>query len=164
MTAESIIEKLAKLNKLHISLHNLANQKTEAIKLNDIDALEKLMNDEQKHVKAINQVEKERQKEVELFFSGRGVTHSSNLLDVISLANEDEKKRLIENREQLLQITSDLKNQNNLNQQLIYQSLQYVNLSLDMLRPPNINYNYDKPVQAKAGHTPSNKSMFDSKA
>ncbi len=54
-----------------------------------------------------------------------------------------------------------LKEQNELNQQLLITSLQFVNLSLDLLRPQDRNYNYDKTNQEPPKKM---KSMFDSKA
>jgi hypothetical protein len=56
---------------------------------------------------------------------------------------------------------SKLKERNGLNQQLIYQSLQFINVSLDILRPQNQNLNYGDAVRktAKIGM-----GMFDSKA
>ena len=162
MTATAIIEQLDKLIRLHENLLRLAGDKTEAIKKNDMEKVEKLMLDEQKYIQAINQIETKRQQDVALFLGNPD--GSFTLQDVIGLAEEQDKIRLTEQREQLLALIDDLKQLNSLNQQLIYQSLQYVNLSLDLLRPQSVHYNYDKPANAGVGKKAFSRGMFDSKA
>lgn len=164
MSAAAIIKQLDQLIQLHSSLHKLAAQKTEAIKTNNIDSLNTLLNAEQKHVKAIEQIESVRQQEVTKLLAAHNRQASDQFQDVLEVATEQEKQQLVNKREQLLHLIKELKSQNNLNQQLIFHSLQYINISLDMLRPQNqqANFNYEKPAGAKQG--PVNRAMFDSKA
>lgn len=162
MTAATIIKQLDQLIKLHTSLMKLAVEKTEAIKNSDMETIDKLMKDEQQHVKAISQIETARQKEVDRLLLG---SNNNSLWDLISITEGVEKEKLTTQREQLLRITQELRNQNNINQQLIYQSLQFVNLSLDLMRPQKIDsFNYEKPAGAKNGKQAINRGMFDSKA
>jgi hypothetical protein len=58
-------------------------------------------------------------------------------------------------------VITELKERNQLNQQLIHQSLQFVHLTLDMLAPQPASINYGPPQQNAA---PKRPSMFDSKA
>ncbi|MBD3108500.1 flagellar protein FlgN [Bacillus sp. AGMB 02131] len=164
MSAATIIKQLDQLIQLHSSLHKLTAQKTEAIKTNDIDSLNTLLNAEQKHVKAIEQIESARQQEVIKLLAAHNRQTSDDFQDVLEVAAEKDKQQLISKRDQLLHIIEELKNQNSLNQQLIFHSLQYINISLDMLRPQNqqANFNYEKPAAAKQGLV--NRAMFDSKA
>lgn len=62
---------------------------------------------------------------------------------------------------ELIDEVTKLKERNGLNQQLIYQSLQFINVSLDMLRPQNQNLNYGDSVKKPVK---SVMAMFDSKA
>lgn len=164
MSAAAIIKQLDQLIQLHSSLSKVAAQKTEAIKTNNIDTLNTLLNAEQKHTKAIEQIENTRQQEVIILLAAHNRQPSDQFQDVLEVATEQERHQLISKREQLLHIIGELKNQNNLNQQLIFHSLQYINISLDMLRPQNqqTNFNYEKPANAK--QRPVNRAMFDSKA
>ncbi|WP_042350841.1 flagellar protein FlgN [Bacillus massiliigorillae] len=162
MTAAAIMKQIDQLIKLHKSLLKLAEQKTEAITHNNIQALEKLLNEEQMHVKAINQVENQRQKEVVEFGRKHSSATSLTMSDIIASIEGSEKEQLILQREELVQLSTELKNKNNLNQQLIFNSLQYINLTLDMLRPQDMVYNYDKPAQAS--QQTLKKGMFDSQA
>ena len=80
----------------------------------------------------------------------KGVEEINLFQELLSIVSISEKERLIEQREQLLQVINELKERNHLNQQLIYHSLQYINISFDMLRPPQQeDFNYSKPVKAK---------------
>ncbi|MGM9929671.1 MAG: flagellar protein FlgN [Bacillus sp. (in: firmicutes)] len=163
MSAAAIIEQLDVLIKLHEHLNTLAVQKTEVIKKGDMERINKLLNEEQKYVKAIQQVENKRQQYVQDFFKqGRTLQLAPNLLDVIEAAPQPEKETLTKQRSQLLQIVEELKNHNSLNQQLIYHSLQYVNVSLDLLRPQQTNLNYSKTNTGNQRQ--ASRGMFDSKA
>lgn len=157
VSAQTIITELEKLIKLHNSLNQLANKKTTIIKEGKTDALTALLVDEQKHIKVITQTEKEREKAVLAFMSGRSAT----LDEVIEVADTAEADILRHLKEELLNEIMKLKGQNELNQELLITSLQFVNLSLDLLRPQDRNYNYGQNNQE-----PQNKgiSMFDSKA
>ena len=157
MSAQPIITVLEKLVKLHKSLNQLAEKKTIIIKEGNTDALTALLIDEQKHVTAITQMEKEREQTVLAFMSGK----KANVDEVIEVAEPIEADTLQRLKEELLNEIKKLKDQNELNQQLLVTSLQFVNLSLDLLRPQDRNYNYDKTNQEPPKQM---KSMFDSKA
>ncbi|OIK11431.1 flagellar protein FlgN [Bacillus sp. MUM 13] len=163
MSAAHIITALQKLIKLHKSLNNLAQRKTDIIKEGDMDALSQLLMDEQKHIKAIELTENERERAVQGYLLKKGQElNIMTISDVIEISSDKEKALLEALKAQLLEEAHMLKEHNYLNQQLIYQSLQFVNLTLDMLRPRNQNFNYEKPVQQK--HSQASTGMFDSKA
>lgn len=157
MSAQTIITVLEKLIQLHKSLNQLASKKTTIIKEGNTDALTALLIDEQKHVKAITQIENEREQAVLAFMSGKLAT----IDEVIEVINPTEAVVLGRLKKELLDEVMKLKEQNELNQQLLITSLQFVNLSLDLLRPQDRNYNYDK-----TNKKPTKKaiSSFDSKA
>lgn len=153
---------MEKLIKLHKSLNGLATTKTEIIKQGDTEALNQLLMDEQKHIKAIEMTENERQTAVAAFLQNAGqAVEPSTITRVIELSPPSETDSLIALRDELLEEVTALKENNYLNQQLVYQSLQIVNITLDMLLPQNQQFNYDKPAKQK--HQGSN-SMFDSRA
>ncbi len=137
MSVQPIISILEKLEKMHKSLLEHAYKKTELVKNNDMEELDKMLKVEQSHVAAIEQLEQLRQKKVVEFFQLKGIKVSSppsvaELLEVIE--DEEESQQLSDVRNRLLKVIDDLKKQNDLNQQLIYNSLQLVNVTLNMLR------------------------------
>lgn len=163
MSTSSIITSLEKLITLYQGINSLAKRKTEIIKKNDTDALSKLLIDEQKQLKAIEQTDKEREHAVKTFLHSKNAPiTTTTLTDLSAWADESESRQLETLKNKLLFEVSSLKQENQLNQQLIYQSLQFINVSLDMFRPAQQDFNYEKPV-----HQPSNRgsrSMFDSQA
>lgn len=158
MSAQPIIEALEQLIKLHKGFNKLASKKKNIIMESDTDALATLLIDEQKYVKAISQIESKRQEAVQTFLKDR---KNVTLDQVIEEAQPDEAEILQRLKIELLEEVTQLKEQNELNQQLLVHSLQFVNLSLDLLRPQDRNYNYDRNEQEPIRKT---RSMFDSKA
>ncbi|WP_096550430.1 flagellar protein FlgN [Ureibacillus thermosphaericus] len=165
MSVQPIISILEKLEKMHKSLLEHAYRKTELVKNNDMEELDKMLKVEQSHVAAIEQLEQLRQKKVVEFFQLKGIKVSSppsvaELLEVIE--DEEESQQLSDVRNRLLKVIDDLKKQNDLNQQLIYNSLQLVNVTLNMLRPQPEEFNYSEKT-VRSGNV-LRKSMFDSQA
>ncbi|WP_409252013.1 flagellar protein FlgN [Bacillus sp. SCS-153A] len=163
MQAQQLIKTLEKLHKLHGSLYDLSLEKTDAIKKGDTDALNDFIKKEQNHISAINTLENQRQKLAAEFLQSKGDhINSPSLSDVIAYADEAEKPELQKLKQNLLDLTVKLKEQNELNQKLVYQSLQFVNMNLSMLQPQAEQTNYSRPSESKG--QAAQKSMFDSKA
>ncbi|MFJ7917879.1 MULTISPECIES: flagellar protein FlgN [unclassified Lysinibacillus] len=166
MSTETICSTLTKLERMHKSLFELAVKKTEIITAGDIEALDQMLKDEQAHVAAIDKLEQQRQKQVTDYLEAKGIasTDKATVADVIEAAEQQtEKDTLSAVRNRLLQIINDLKNQNDLNQKLVFQSLQFVNFTLDALqpRPEQINYSGN---EVRGTNTVAKKSYFDSQA
>lgn len=75
--------------------------------------------------------------------------------------NETDQKQLEEKLTKLTKTIVNLKHQEQLNNQLIQQSLQFIQMSLGMINPTIQNMNYGKGQSDKETR---NRSMFDSKA
>jgi flagellar biosynthesis/type III secretory pathway chaperone len=160
LSAKQLIKLLEKHVKLHKGLLELANKKTEVLKKGDMEALSGIMKEEQKYIAAINQVERERIHVVEAMVSEKD---ERTLTNCISLAEGTERAMLEKLRDDLTAVISELKDINLLNQQLTQQSLQFVNVMLDMLMPQPLEVNYGAPSKATAPYE-GGRSLFDSKA
>lgn len=143
---KATIDLLQKQLTLHRSLNELAVKKTEILKANDVTALAQIINEEQKHIQAIVQLTEKHGQE--------------SLADRLSKVSNLEQQELTTLKAALLSEIERLKIQNGLNQQLIEHSLQFVNLSLDLLLPQPASVNY-----GRAGEDDKPKrSLFDSQA
>ncbi|OMP65805.1 flagellar protein FlgN [Domibacillus epiphyticus] len=144
-----IIETLEKQLALHKSLLQLAHSKTDAIKKNDIELLNRIVRDEQRHVNAITVLEKKRTGE-----------STESISDILPTLPSDEQKKVIAIRDELMGVLTKLKSVNELNVQMIDQSLQFVHLQLDLLAPQ------DAGTYAPDGDndSPNSGPVFDSKA
>jgi flagellar biosynthesis/type III secretory pathway chaperone len=139
----------------------LANEKTEVLKKGDMEALIGIMKQEQKYIAAINQIERERIHVVEAMVSE---SNERTLTTCIELAEESERSVLERLKDELSAVVSELKNINLLNQQLTQQSLQFVNMMLDMVMPQPQEVNYGRPNAATTPQYENSRSIFDSKA
>jgi flagellar biosynthesis/type III secretory pathway chaperone len=143
---------LERLLTSHEELLTLGERKTDVLKLGDMKALDVLLKEEDLQVKKLQMIEKER------LLKFANVT----LGDVLEQAELDEKENLIHLQEKLISAFEALKNRNQLNQELLEQSLQYVNMSLSMVQPENEPATYKNP---KANpYNINSTSLFDSKA
>lgn len=167
MELSTIYTTLENLEKMHRSLYELALTKTETVKANDIEQLDRILKTEQAHVAAIETLEQQRQTQVKEYMQLKGYLPSDTptVTQLIEAAQGEElEPSLIAIRERLIHLVEKLKEQNDLNQKLVFQSLQFVNLSLQMMRPqPQEQVNYsDREVLGQ--QTIAKKSYFDSQA
>ncbi|WP_163538879.1 flagellar protein FlgN [Gracilibacillus sp. YIM 98692] len=164
MSVQKIINHLNKMIELHQSLLRVSEQKTEILKEGKIDALRKLLNTEQKHIQAIDQIEKKRIEAVESWAQGEGLDPASMTVSVMidNHIEGDEKELLEKVTVQLAELLVELRRQEVLNKQLTEQSMQFVQLSLSMVQPSIKNFNYGK--QKNTGPATPKRSVFDSKA
>ncbi len=165
MSTTTILTSLDNLEKLHRSLLRIAYDKTAVIKSGDMEGLDQLLKEEQSHLAAILQTEGQLQRDVAHYLADQGQSVPANptVADLLPVAPEADKQGLTEAKDRLLHVSHDLKWQNDLNQKLTYQSLQIVNLSLDMVRPHTESLNYSK-TEINGVKVTEKKTTFDSHA
>lgn len=168
MTITPILETLTKLERMHRSLLELAKQKTEYVKVGDMEQLDALLQKEQMHVAAIETLEKQRQQQVSQYLQAKGASMLDvpTMTNVIDATEGADKQQLEQVRDSLLEVVDELKERNLLNQKLVLQSLQFVNFTLDMVRPQRhqtntFNYSGD---EVRGQGTVGKKSYYDSQA
>lgn len=134
---DKIIQNLTNLVRMHKSLLDLATKKTDVIVESNMEELDALIKTEQAHVAAIEQLERQRQQLVTDYLAAKGSAPSltPTVAELIEAADAPNKAKIQTIREELLTIIDALKAKNELNQKMVYQSLQMVNMTLDMMRP-----------------------------
>ncbi|TMU84299.1 flagellar protein FlgN [Bacillus sp. BHET2] len=164
MSATPLITTLEKLYKLHKSLFDLSVDKTDVIKQGEMSELDSVLKGEQKHLAAINTVEVDRQRESSHYLQSRGVVlnDAPTISQCIEHSSPEDQATLVHWQQKLVDIISELKIRNELNQKLVYQSLQFVNMNLSMMQPEPDQSTYSRPNGEKK--SPTGRSMFDSKA
>ena len=142
MSASLLMQTLEKLVKLHESLQEVEKKKTEVIKNGDMVALQQIMKDEQAHIMSIQKLEEAR-----ITISKRIVATipDPSVMDCVKHLDHKEGEKVSEIANHLKAVISDLKETNSLNQQLLQQSMQFVNVSLNLLQPTQKSINYGKP-------------------
>lgn len=159
MSSEALISSMEKLIKLHKSLYELAVRKTDIVTQGDLDALNQLVADENKHILAINKIEKERSAIIAEIVPN---IENATISDCLEQMTEQDKMKLARLRDEFLEMLTDLKDRNELNQKLIYQSLQFVNMNMSLFMPQSENYNYGPPAQS-GKKKPNQLGIFNSK-
>ncbi|WAA12028.1 flagellar protein FlgN [Fervidibacillus halotolerans] len=162
MKHSGLIRILEKQLEIHTKLYDLAIKKVDIVKKGKIEALNELMKEEQKLISAIQMMENEREKELGRLYPAE--EKLPTISQCIQMADQEEGPILQHVYEQLLTTLQKMKQQNELNQQLIENSLQFVNFSLQLLRPRpeslTYNRNMGKPT-LQDGDAPS---LFNSEA
>ncbi len=163
MTTETIKNILTTMIETHETLAVIAEEKLEVIKKGDMDALQSIINREEVSVRIIQQLEGQREKALEAWV--RENTDGSGtyrLSDVINTVPEQEAEELLMIQKRLAEAVLDLRSANDLNQQLLYQSMQWVQLNLNLLQPqaPQVNYGNPKKSQENKAY----QSRIDSRA
>lgn len=162
MSIDKIIQSLEHMITIHENLFHLSEQKTEIIKVGSVEKMQKLLAEETKAINQLEQAEIKRQKEVEQWFLQAGLADYqwtiTQMLEVIE--DEQDKVNLEEVTTALTNMITQLKQQEQLNQSLLEQSMQFIQLSLDIFQPTIKNLNYSKNKETAS----SDRSMFDSQA
>ncbi|MGP4077723.1 flagellar protein FlgN [Halobacillus sp. K22] len=164
MTLKPVIQCMDQLKQLHESLLILSRKKTEALKTNNTTDLQQMLTQERKHVQAINKVEKQRGDAAVSWFEAQGLsTYDPTISNMINNLEGDSQVQLQDIYEEMVLVLSSLKQQEQLNAELTKQSLQFINLSLNMLQPSLESVNYAGRTTASNRNKPK-RSTFDSKA
>jgi flagellar biosynthesis/type III secretory pathway chaperone len=160
-----LYELLDNLIQLHKALYTLAVQKKDVLIKGDVDELVAITRQEQKLIKAVGSAEEARQAVVARLFASLGFTRDNGTItDLIKLTTSaEEKMRLTTYRDELMRIVSELRDANELNQQLLEQSLSFVNMTLNLITDtPENDYIYGNPATEAYRHT--NRMFFNKKA
>lgn len=162
LSIQPVIKLLEKLVQAHELLFKMSKQKTEDIKGSHTEQLQATLIKEQKQVQSIELIEAKRLTEVNDWLNQRQLPPEKGTITHMleELSNDIEKEALENVTVRLSELIVNIKQQEQLNQALLQQSMQFVQLSLNMMQPSIENMNYHKD------HSPmvTERSLFDSKA
>lgn len=165
MGIEALLETMSKLQEVHAALLELANEKTPLLVRNDVDELNMIVNKESKLMRSITDLDQQRIQAVSEYLLARGYNPNpkitiSDLVKIIFKA--EDKQALLEAQKSLVVLLEKLKERNTLNQQLIEQSIAFIDYSLDLVMgAPEDDVVYQHPHQSKNGNR---LGVFDTKA
>ncbi|MCI3921332.1 flagellar protein FlgN [Paenibacillus sp. TRM 82003] len=148
VAVQRLIGVLQKLNQVHEGFINLAEHKREALVNNKVDQLSMIVGKEAKLGRAVEQLLQEQADATNEFFRVKGFqpTRAITVTELSRMVtNPDEKAELLAVRERLTQTVAILQKKNELNQQLIQQSLAYINYSIDLVLGPDDEPTYQHP-------------------
>lgn len=162
---ESIIKCMETLLAIHEELLLIGRQKVELVKKGDMTTLETLVREETKLIQKLQITERVRTEHVQKLLKNKGeIKENATLTDVKKFATAGEKDQLEQLQDKLFIAVQEVKKQNAFNQQLIEESLRFVNLSLDLIVPHSEDISYKKPGDQDDDRYETGHSLFDSKA
>ncbi|GAB7389198.1 hypothetical protein BSNK01_30360 [Bacillaceae bacterium] len=131
----AMMEVLARMIEVHRDLLALAKEKKQALLSGSLDALAAVVQKEAKYVKEITELENERRRRADEYLRTVGIVPEPlPLNELIKLVHKaEEKEKLREMGEELGKLVGELRQLNELNQQLIEQSLSYVQQMVALL-------------------------------
>ncbi|WP_138419481.1 flagellar protein FlgN [Aquibacillus sediminis] len=166
MSVQPIVDVLKKITTLHDNLLSISKKKTESLTKNNIDYLQELLLQERKYVQAINQLETKRMELVENWAHVNGL--DSQAITVSVMIDDDlvgtDKQALESVTTRLAETLVELRQQEQLNQQLTKQSMQFIQLTMDMISPSLTTMNYGNQANKQQATQQVKRSLFDSKA
>ncbi|WP_079415146.1 flagellar protein FlgN [Paenibacillus ferrarius] len=161
-----LLEVLENLISIHQTMLELAAQKTPVLVNNQVVELNTIIHKENKLIKQIEELERMRVQLTGEYLISRGYNPDpkvrvSDLIKIIFKA--EEKKALSEVQARLLDVMTEMKKQNEVNQKLIEQSLAFIDFSLDLfVKTPEQDAFYQHPNQS--GYNSVRNGIFDTKA
>jgi len=109
----------------------------------------------------VGKTEKTRQKAVKEWLEIKGLDKAGTVSELLeAVSDEKEREKLAKTSTLLTEGITKLKHNEQLNQSLLEQSLQFVQVSLDLMNPSLKNMNYGKQPDSYT----TKRSVFDSKA
>jgi flagellar biosynthesis/type III secretory pathway chaperone len=166
MSIQALTDAMENLIRIHDSLLELAKQKTQVLVQNDVDQLNRIVNKESVLVRQIMELDRERVEAIDAFLAEKCYKPIPNIT-ISELAKlifkAEDKQRLSDKQKALLERVDRLREHNTLNQQLIEQSLAFIDYTLDLIiGSPEEEAIYGNP----AGRSPSIRrpGIFDSRA
>ncbi|MFD1178878.1 flagellar protein FlgN [Paenibacillus puldeungensis] len=166
MSVQLLIESLAQMDELHAGLLELMEQKKQAILSRDYEALVRTLSRESKMVKTIEEREKQLIVSAQAFLQSKGIKSQLELTisEILRLVFDPEEKRQLDDaRKKLGDRLVELKRVNALNQELITQSLSFIDFSLNLMIGGEDNDTIYSPPKAQ-DKKPTMRSMFDTRA
>jgi len=166
MAFQALAEVLTALTDIHETLLELAEQKKQVLIRNDVEQLMKIVNQENKLVKKINEWDQARIDAIGRIMIEKGYKPNpkvtvSDLTKI--LFNIEDKKTILGLQKQLLSAIRKLKEANQLNQQLIEHSLAFIDYSVDIIAgPPENEVTYRHPHHQLQGSR--RVGLFDTRA
>lgn len=144
------------------NLFEISKEKTEIIKEGDIKGLDRVLVQEEALAGRIGQLEERRLRLVSelLNLPAEEATFSR----LIEEAPEEFQQPLEKLQLDLVNLVFNLKYQNDLNQSLIQQSLDWVYLNMSLLKPQQKSVTYSNKAKSDSSKVPDAPSRFDSKA
>lgn len=162
MAFTELIQSIDRLIQSHEQLLACTEEKTDVLVEGKTGELERVLLQEQKLIKRIEKEELLRMTATERYVKELGLAETDNHITKLLESTTDSVKQseLEQKTVKLVEVITELKRREAMNKELLVQSLQFVQLSLNTMRPTLNNLNYG--TKQKTGAHAYGRSMYDS--
>ncbi len=161
--AEKIIEILQKEQTYYRDLLELSNKKKSIIIEGKIPDLEKIIKIEQNMIFDLGQLEKHREEELQKLCEIMKLNPKSTVTELSSLLPEQLAKQLKKLQQEMGSTIKALQNANDVNGQLIQQSLEYIEYTVNMVTSSGPANSLYEDLQTTGKNIDNKKRLFDTK-
>lgn len=140
MSVQGLIEAMEQMVDLHGKLLQLGREKTQVLVHNQVDQLNQIVHKETQLIKQISEWDTRRGQATDGILQQKGYKPSRHItVSELSklLFNVEEKQAVSEQQQKLVEVIEKLQQTNGINQQLIEQSLLFIEHSLDLVLGPS---------------------------
>ncbi len=155
-----LIHTLEEMIKIQKQLINCSERKKSVLIERKVEELNQIVQEEAKLVKQLGKLENERKQLTETTLQ----EHPSFRQFVETLPNDSTKRELSSLFETLQELTTDLQSKNKVNEQLLQDSMSFVQHMIDQVtHSKQRHFNYQSPLSPQPSQT-SSRGFFDTKA
>ena len=160
---QELIKFLEEEIKIYQKVLKLSKEKTDVINRDKRVELEELVNAEDKLVSEVQDIERNRQALSLKIYSELGIdTRTGKVQDIIDKISSADSVMLAQKRKEFLDLIQELKKVNDINSNLINNSLEFVNLRMKIMSGTQEMTGNDYKATGKS-HEGINRNMFDIK-
>ncbi len=160
----TVMDILKKEHGYYKDLTELSKSKKNIIIEGKVEELDKIVKLEQNMIYNIGQLEKQREEEVSKLCKILGVSSAQiTLSDLAKMLQPELKKGLEDIQENLRETFSELKAANDINGQLLEQSLEYIDYSINLFAGSGMETGSLYEGIGKSGSKQNRKNIFDTK-
>lgn len=162
MLIQQVVQRLKQMGKIHKELNLLARKKKDVLIKGSPNELQQILIEENKRIHQLEHHEQKRQEEVKQWFQQEQLKvkiEEQTITRMLEHMNDEEdQKELLDATIYLTEQITEFKQHEQLNRELIAQSMQFVHMSLEFMYPSVTQRNYDR----KSEQVVENRSVFDS--
>jgi len=159
--AEQLVQTLDKESEIYSELLDLARQKRDAIKNQNIDQLESMVNLEQGLVVSLFKLEELREKVVDKIMRDEHLSHVENVTQLAQLMRAEDRNGILDAKNKLLVLVKNVSDEVRFNNKMLEDKLELINFNINLLAQTGIDTGrYDKKAVNEDGER---KNLFDAR-
>ncbi len=159
---DKLVMALEKEEEIYTEILELSLNKKRAIIDGDIKEIEKIVNEEKAIAISLVKLDNIRIRIVNEILKENNIDSVENITELSEYIDESSKKEILELKTKLNDVINKVKNENDINKDLVKQQLSYINFNVDLMTNINLgsnNYGKKATDDIKRGR----KNLFDAK-